>query len=214
MALIFKLQDDHLQDLLPINKLTPENLDELCKLSMEFIVSGNVKKAVQQVAVNLTLERDEVEKIVTSLSYLFSDCARAKLTPDQFHLTTLDIPSLPESHSSILIKYYETNSTQLRSLYEKVNSTESCFGITTIPQYKDLEWRFEMECDRKSVRQILDPYFTLKLITTTTIENEKKTQAQYFNTSYHELKHIHDVLGEALKEMKSKHTKRMRHYIK
>jgi len=162
----------------------------------------------------LSLDKDDVEKTVTSISYLFSDCAKANLDASKFQFTLLDIPSLSESHANILLKYYEENYSEIRSLYTKANSTESCYGLSTLPQYKDLEWRFEMECDRRSVRQLLDPYFTLKLITSTTETGEKKNQAQYFNCSLYELKHIHDVLGEALKEIKSSHTRRIKYYIK
>ncbi|KAF0977817.1 hypothetical protein FDP41_003139 [Naegleria fowleri] len=214
MATIFRLQDDHLNDLVSINKLTTEQLEELCKLSVDFIISGSVKKSIQQTAASLSLDKDESEKTITSLSYLYSDCAKANLDSNKFQLTIFDIPSLSDIHANILLKHYEQNFEKFRTLFTKANSTESCYGLSTIPQYKDLEWRFEVECDRRSVRQLLEPYFTLKLITSTTTGDEKNTQAQYFNCSLHELKHMHDVLGEALKEMKSPHTRRIKYYIK
>ena len=160
------------------------------------------------------MDKDQVEQAVKSLSYLFSECGKANLDGNKFQLTIFDIPSLPDQLANILLNYYEQNFENIRTLFTKASSTESCYGLSTMPQYKDLEWRFEVECDRRSVRQLADPYFTLKLITSTTSEDEKKNQAQYFNCSLHELKHIHDVLGEALKEMKSSHTRRIKYYIK
>jgi hypothetical protein len=119
---------------------------------------------------------------------------------------------------NVLLEEYKSNVTRLRQLFVRTQVREdNLFGISAIPQYKDLEWRMEIELDRRNMRQLMRPHFTLNVVTTEQkewgITNEKNENNVYMNAEYHDLRHVTDVLGEALKEIKTQHVRRIRHYI-
>jgi COMM domain containing 2 len=104
----------------------------------------------------------------------------------------------------IISKGYQENFEDLQQLFRLSNSLS--FGISSIPQYKDLEWRLDVEVDRRSIREISNPVFTCKLNT-----NQGDI---LFSSQYLDLKHVCDVLEQALKESRSTHVRRIRKYIK
>jgi hypothetical protein len=236
-----KLNSEHLQDLeflvnlsadcmplyfsllitLQTNELTHlcfcmlTDVTEFCKIAIDFIINGGSgqKKLFAAAAKRLSCSKEDVQRTVTSLSYLFTECAKSNLDTQKLeYMLTVDSAKWQENDPRIPIisKCYEENRAQLRNLFLKVDSTETCFGISTIPQYKDCEWRLDMECDRRSLMNgnaELKPTYMIHLVT------NQENKDFNFQMSYDDLKHVTDMLGEALKELKTVHVRRIRHYI-
>jgi len=224
-----KLNSEHLNDLEFLTTLDVDYVSEFCRIAIDFIVNGGAASASSRSAQKLFVaaskklgcSKDDIQKTVTSLSYLFTECA--KLDMDVLRLKyalTVDSDKWKELDADhvrlqVIGDCYEQNQANLRNLFLKIDSTESCFGIRTIPQYKDFEWRLDMECDRRSMMNNggggsnaeLKPTFMVHLVT------NQKDKDYNFQMSFDDLKHVTDVMGEALKELKSAHVRRIRHYI-
>lgn len=81
-----------------------------------------------------------------------------------------------------------------------MRSNETTLGISEIPQFKQIEWRLDVEVDKRSIRNITNPIFIMKIDTT--------KDSQFISAEYHDLKHIAEKLGTALKEIKTQHARR------
>jgi hypothetical protein len=193
-------------------------LTECCTISIDFIADGANPRAVAQLAQKLQLGRVELDTIIKALTFLFCECTRAKLSESEFNLTILDL-NISNDLQNVLLEQYKTNVTRLRQLFVRAEvKTDHLFGISAVPQYKDFEWRMEIELDRRNMRQLMRPHYTLNLVTTEQTEwgvrdEEKHQNNVYMTAEYHDLRHTTDVLGEALKEIKTQHVRRIRHYI-
>ncbi|KAL0479354.1 hypothetical protein AKO1_015403 [Acrasis kona] len=216
--MFLKLGDEHRDDLDSIANLSPSALTQCCELAISLIADGANPRAVTAVAQELELERTDVDTIVKALSFLFSECARANLPESEFTLTILDLNVSSEAQE-VFMEQYRQHVKKLRELFVRADAkTDHLFGISAIPQYKDLEWRMEIELDRRNVRQLVRPHFTLNLKTSEQVEfgtrdETNKLNNVYMTAEYHDLRHATDVLGEALKEIKTQHVRRIRNYI-
>jgi len=217
--MFLKLGDEHRQDLFTFSRLSVESFQECCQVAIAFIADGDTNpRTVAVMAQKIGIERQEADTIIKALTFLFSECTRAKLPEPEFSLTIMDL-NLPNQLHNELVKQYRENVDKLRQLYVRAEmKAEHLFGISAVPQYKDLEWRMEIELDRRSARQLMRPQFTLNVITSEqeewgTKDKEKRQNHVLMSAEYHDLRHVTDVLGEALKEIKTQHVRRIRHYI-
>jgi hypothetical protein len=103
-----------------------------------------------------------------------------------------------------LSKKYQENLETLKSILIKKNETS--FGTEFIPHYKSLEWRLDMEVDRRNIRKIMNPKFIMNL--------ETSQDEILMSADYQDLKHCCNVLETALKEIKSNNVRRIKQYIK
>lgn len=124
------------------------------------------------------------------------------VSPNDFTLKLVDL-GLEQKIIDFISDCYKQNYEQLRTFYSELNKKE--FGITSLPHFQSLEWRLDVEVERRSLRSLTKPVFTLKINTT--------KEDLVLNADYHDLKHCCDVLERALKEVKSTHVRRIKTYI-
>ena len=128
---------------------------------------------------------------------------RLSLSPTDFDLYLLNF-SLTQKSVQIVSKKYQENHQTLKNILTKKNETS--FGTEFIPHYKSLEWRLDVEVERRSVRKIMNPKFIMKL--------ETSQDELLMSADYQDLKHCCSVLENALKEIKSNNVRRIKQYIK
>lgn len=124
------------------------------------------------------------------------------ISSNDFTLKLVDL-GLDQKILDFISDAYKQNYEELRNFYSTINKKE--FGITTLPHFQSMEWRLDVEVERRSLRNITKPVFTLKINTT--------KEEMLLNADYHDLKHCCDVLERALKEIKSTHVRRIKTYI-
>jgi hypothetical protein len=128
---------------------------------------------------------------------------RSSLESQDFDLYLANF-NLSQHSVQSLSKKYQENIENLKKILIKKNETS--YGTEFIPHYKSLEWRLDMEIDRRNIRKIMNPKFIMNL--------ETSQDELLMSADYQDLKHCCNVLETALKEIKSNNVRRIKQYIK
>ncbi|MPC96905.1 COMM domain-containing protein 2 [Portunus trituberculatus] len=88
-----------------------------------------------------------------------------------------------------------------------------------MPQYKNLEWRFDILVGSRSLRHIAEPLLTLQLSLDAGSESkagreEETCDKLLLQTDPNNLLHITSVLEDALHEARTHHSRRVQRYLK
>eukprot|EP01027_Heterolobosea_sp_BB2_P014193 GEZU01020416.1.p2 GENE.GEZU01020416.1~~GEZU01020416.1.p2 ORF type:complete len:213 (-),score=38.59 GEZU01020416.1:1167-1772(-) len=200
MILLFA--EEHKRDLsLFRNSAVPEEfITEFCNLSIQFIESGENKRIYTAAAKKLQIEPEEIEQAINALAYLFIESAKAGLSQKDFEISILDL-NIDQAILDLFTKFYVDN-------LQAIRAQLSNRGLT-LPQYKDLQWRLDVEMASRTMRSIINPTFMLKL----DIQNGEEVQSQLLETNYTNLRNICTSLENALKDVNAQHARRIRRYI-
>jgi len=198
MILVF--DEKHKNDLSFIERLAPGILNEFCKIAIQFIKAGSNKNApniFHGAAQKLGVTREEIQHCVEGLVHLFSESAKHKLSDMDFNDSLLFL-ELSGELKERLKEHYLSNLDELRAVLSDLSFEP--------PHYQNLSWRLDLQIASRTQYQQFKPEFLLEL---TTVDGDDKTQKQFLQADYSNLKHLCTELENALKEAQSGHTRRV-----
>ncbi|KAL6052283.1 COMM domain-containing protein 2 [Balamuthia mandrillaris] len=199
--MLLVLDDDHREDLALLKDFAPQIVNEFCKIAVNFLQSGSNKRLFVGAAQKLGYEVATVEHCVQGLSYLFALSSKTNVSEKDFTDSLITLDFTPEVND-MLKEHYFSNRADIRRILSK-----SSFSL---PRYKNLHWRLDIQVASRSNHNDVKPVFTLALET----EEDEQRKTEYLQVDYMNLKHMCTQLEAALKEARSGHTRRMMRNIK
>lgn len=199
--MLLVLSDDQKQHLALLNTVDPQVAREFCKIAVEFLQNGINAKKYQMAAQKLELDSKLVEHCVQAIMNLISEAAKLFLVEADFKdsLVSLDFH---EDVSDALVAFYEENRQEIREILSKLE--------LNLPQYKNLEWRFDVQLASRMMTYQTTPQVLLKLH----LNNGASDDVHVLQTDPVNLRHMTQVLEEALNEIKTAHCRRIARNIK
>lgn len=144
----------------------------------------------------------EYEVMLQGLSFLYSECSRHSVESTDFNIILVDL-NFEEKIMSVVSQVYKDNLEQLRKMFQR----KKMENFQAIPKYKSLDWRLDVEIDRKNIRRLANPLYTMLLETT------DEQHPIVMNVTYQDLKHCCETLKEALKEVNLVHSRRIKQHF-
>lgn len=202
------LTDAHKEDLQFLQQLPGSVVGEFARLAIEFLRQGPNEKFFKQAARKLKVAAAVVEDGLNALGFLMLEAARVGLGDAQMMVDALSINDLgfDDEGKASIAQQYAANVPELRKII-------SGQRLTT-PHYKDLEWRLDVQVASRSLRQLVEPTYKLKLRTQAKGIGAKEEEPVVMEADYASLKHLTTELASALQEANSYHQRRLARYIK
>ena len=199
--MLLVLSEEHKEHLSFLTKVDIEVVREFCKISIEFIRKGANRRVYQAAAQKLNVDVTTVLHGVEGLIYLMTECSK------------LMVNDLDFQDSIIVLGFSVELNKELLSLY-----TQHCKEIRAIlsnmamglPEYHDMEWRFDVQLASRSILQQADPQLLLRLH----VKDGEKASVHVLQTDPVNLAHMTSVLESALAEIKTQHCRRILRNIK
>ncbi|CAI5745226.1 unnamed protein product [Peronospora destructor] len=188
--------------------LSVENFEAVSKLTMHLFGSDKQKKRhFARTASATGWGNEQMEKVVLAIAKIFMDAAKVKMSQDVFRMVVKGM-SLPEQHVGVLAKFYKAHVKDIRECVSRETGT-------SISQYRNLEWRIDLELGTRFHHNKPKPIVTLRLDTTTQVSSSSLPQAQTncFRVDYDGLKLMQRQLETALMEVDSVHCSRIQRYM-
>jgi len=224
---VFSLRDLVANDLKILSKLTSQLCVELCQVGLTFLTQGAKKGTFKKAAAALSIEEDAVAGAVMGLCEVMLEAARLNLSQNEFGGSIGDI-SMPEENRRAVTLFYEENKAILKDRITASGSDVSKVGGTSgstqsFPEYRSLDWRFEVNVASRHNHDSYQPLYTLRLDTATPaatgasgsdLQGAGGATSTVFSSDYQTLKSVSEALDEAVAEMKTAHSKRVMRYIR
>lgn len=224
---VFSLRDLVAEDLKVFNKLSPQFCTELCTVGLTFLSQGAKKGTFKKAAIALSIDEDAVAGAVMGLCEVMLEGAKLNLSQNEFIGSINDV-SWPEENKRAVSSFYEENKSILRDRVNASGSAVNKAGGTSgasqsFPEYRSLDWRFEVNVASRQNHDSYQPLYTLRLDTATPAaagasgidtEGAGGAMSTIFTADYTTLKSVSDALDEAVSEMKTAHSKRVMRYIR
>jgi hypothetical protein len=144
----------------------------------------------------------DVNRIVTVLSYLFSEAAKLGCSETDFKDSLVSFP-LGESTKNLLCSAYLSSVERIRSRLEDTSAD--------VPHYADLDWRVDVELASRSLRSQTVPTWMMKL---SVKDGNGKVQEEIVQTDAVNLNHLYEELSMAFAEERTGYAKRIQRNIK
>jgi hypothetical protein len=224
---VFSLRDLVGEDLKILNKLTAPLCTELCQVGLTFLSQGAKKGTFKKAASALSVEEDAVAGAVMGLCEVMLEAAKLNLSQAEFIGSIGDV-SMPEENRRAVSTFYEENKSILKDRIASSGNALSKAGGTSgasqsFPEYRSLDWRFEINVASRQNHDSYQPLYTLRLDTATPAatgasgadaEGAGGALSTIFTSDYTTLKSVSEALDEAVAEMKTAHSKRVMRYIR
>ncbi|RMX70020.1 hypothetical protein DD238_000699 [Peronospora effusa] len=178
--------------------LSVENFEAVSKLAMRLFSSD--KQNMRQFARTASAsgwESEQMEKVVLAIAKMFMDAAKVEMSEDVFRMVVKGM-SLPEQHVEVLAKLYKAHVKDIRECVSRETGT-------SISQYRNLEWRIDLELGTRFHYNKPKPIVTLRLDTQVSSSAVPQAQTTCFRVDYDGLKLMQHQLETALKEVDSVH---------
>lgn len=180
-----------------------EVLAEFCKIAVDQVKSGSVNKAKYTKAADaLKVDLASLVSAIQSLSHILLEGARRNATGDDL-VNSLDGITLAEEQKAAVREAYALYFRDLRSLLADLSFK--------LPHYHNLEWRLDVQLGSRLVRNQVQPVLMVELETR---DAEDAPQKQLMQLDYANLDHLVQVLESAVKEVNTKHARRVVRYVK
>ena len=150
----------------------------------------------------IQIEQEVFEKIVEGLLFLLSEASKNYI-PEIDFLDSILTLGFSEKMKNSLKDAYLKNRDQIR----KIGKTIS----VELPNYKNLDWRLDIEIASRSLRGQINPIYLLKMETE---GSDGEVQSNLLQTDVVNLKHIVQELENALSESKSGYARRIMRNVK
>lgn len=174
---------------------------EFCKIAVGFIRNGVNPKMYQTAAIKLEIEVEKVRKCVEALMFLMAEMSKALVSEVDFQDSLLMI-GFSEDLIATLLRLYLENRDEIRSILNELT--------LALPQYNNLEWRFDAQVASRALKSQTKPLILLKF----DIKEGKRVESKLLETDPVNLVHMTEVLEKALAEMKTVHVRRVTRNIK
>ncbi|XP_017889381.1 COMM domain-containing protein 2 [Ceratina calcarata] len=202
--MLLTLKPDHKKHVLLLTEHTPQVLQDFCKLAVDYLQKGpNIKlynAAAQKLEVDVSVIKSSVEGLVN----LLLESCRYQLTTEDFRDSVISL-GFSEQQEVVLSKLYNAKK-------DETSNTLANTGFK-LPQYHDMEWRFEVQIASRTLLKQVAPLITFDL----SIKNSDKDEDiehVLLQTDPVNLLHITQQLEEALQEGRSQHIRRLSRVIK
>ncbi|XP_066926318.1 COMM domain-containing protein 2-like [Clytia hemisphaerica] len=196
------LTDEQKQHLTLVNQVDATVAKEFCRIAAEFIQNGINTKKYQMAAQKLELDAKLIAQCVEAIMYLLSESSKMFLVETDFKDSLLSL-DLDEDVFNTLVEFYENNKQDIRKILSKME--------LSLPQYKNLEWRFDVQLATRMLTYQTTPQVMLKLHLN---KGPGENDVTVLQTDPVNLVHMTQVLEEALNEIKTAHCRRIARNIK
>ena len=202
--MLLTLKPDHKKHVLLLTEHTAQVLQDFCKLAVDYLQKGPNIKLYSAAAQKLEVDVNVIKNSVEGLVNLLLESCRYKLSAEDFR------------DSVVALGFAEDQETILSKLYN-VKKDEILDSLTNIgfklPQYHDMEWRFEVQIASRSLLKQVAPLITLDLSVKDSNRSED-IEHVLLQTDPVNLLHITQELEEALQEGRSQHIRRLSRVVK
>ena len=192
--MLLSISNEHLEHLSFLHKVSEDIVKEFVGLSVQFLTNGVNQRIFKAAAQKLNIEEEVIENAIFGLMQLFVEAAKYKLTCEDLH------------DSLLALEFDEFTATTVKEAFESSETRHvltSC--LPSLPEYDNLEWRFDVKLATRSLHQQITPIVRIKLHTS----NGKEKCTHLLQTDPVNLRHMSQVIDEALNEMKTNHVRRI-----
>eukprot|EP01090_Pellita_catalonica_P022040 TRINITY_DN8421_c0_g1_i1.p1 TRINITY_DN8421_c0_g1~~TRINITY_DN8421_c0_g1_i1.p1 ORF type:complete len:201 (+),score=36.86 TRINITY_DN8421_c0_g1_i1:8-610(+) len=200
MILVF--DDKHKEDLSFVAKIGIKEVQQFCQISLNFIKEGANKKLFVGAAQQLKVHPTVIQHAVEGLGHLFTKASQHRISENDF-VTSLKVVAFSEELIEILKQFYMAHSDEVRRILSSLSFS--------LPKYKNMEWRFDMQIASRSLHNNVEPVFTLRF---DTMQPSKIHKTYLLQADVANLKHLCTSLEKALKESSSAETNRIMRNVK
>jgi hypothetical protein len=242
--MFLSLRDVVAQDLRLLAKLSPALVGELCGTALTFLAQGARRGAFRKAAAALGVEEEAVAGAVMALLEVSLEAARYNLSAPEFAGSLADI-SMPEENRRAVADFFAANRAALRERVAAAGGAGGGAGAgagaggagevgvgasPSVPEFRGLDWRFEVMVARRHALDALEPRFMLRLDTAApavaggavagagaAAEAEAGASAghhELFQSDYAALRRAAEAVDEAVAELSTAHSKRVLRYIR
>lgn len=194
----------HKKHLLFLAEQTTQVLQDFCKLALDYLQRGPNFKLYNAAAQKLEVDADVIKNSVEGLIHLLLESCKYKLSPEDFRDSVLAL-GFSKEKETLLSKLYSVERCRLSEVLSVVGFK--------LPEYHNLEWRFEVQVASKSLLRQVTPLITLDFTLKNT-ENSKSTEHFLLQTDSTNLCHLTQQLESALQEGRSQHLRKIARSIK
>uniref|UniRef100_A0AAV1TUH0 COMM domain-containing protein n=1 Tax=Peronospora matthiolae TaxID=2874970 RepID=A0AAV1TUH0_9STRA len=208
MSRSFAVDERVLKAVALTSALSVEDFEAVCSLAAQlFHPDKQSKRMDKRTASKAGWDSEQMEHAVLAVAKIFMDATKARMSEHAFRLVMKEM-SLPEQHVDVLVQLFDAHKSDIRGCIS--NDTG-----TSVPQYRNLEWRIDLELGIRFCRNNPKPVVTLRLDTATQASSSAEPQLQTtcLRVDYDGLKRMQHQLETALKEVESVHCSRVRRYI-
>lgn len=175
---------------------------EFARISLDSILKGSSNpKIFLAAAQKLGVDVNTVKNGISGLQHVLTESSRLMIGEIDFQDSVLTL-GFSEEVITALLQMYLANRREIRNIL-----SEMSLGV---PQYNDLEWRFDVELASRSLQHQTNPVLIMRLHTK---EGEEKS-ADVLQTDPVNLIHLTTELENAMQEMKTAHCRRIVRNIK
>ncbi|KAG7392814.1 hypothetical protein PHYPSEUDO_014301 [Phytophthora pseudosyringae] len=209
MSRSFAADERVLEAVAQTSALSAENFGAVCKLAVRLFGSDKQsKRRLTRTASASGWEAEQMEQAVLAVAKILMDGAKDEMSEHAFRLVLKGM-TLPEQHVEVLAQLYEAHAKDIRDCVSKEIGT-------SVPHYRSLEWRIDLELGTRFHRNKLKPIVTLRLDTaigTSSTGTVPRVQSTCLRVDYDGLKLMQRHLETALKEVDSVHCSRIQRYM-
>ncbi|EDV28868.1 uncharacterized protein TRIADDRAFT_52168 [Trichoplax adhaerens] len=144
----------------------------------------------------LNVPSNTIKNSVGGLVHLLLESAKLALNEIDFQDSVLTLGFSEEAKETLLKAYKQT--------LDEVRKNLSNVSLS-LPHYRNLEWRFDVQVASRALRQQVEPRIVFKL---NVVENDTVT-SELLQTDINNLAHMVSKLEAALAEMKTNHCRRI-----
>eukprot|EP00940_MAST-03C_sp_MAST-3C-sp2_P001317 g1317.t1 len=185
-------------------RMPKAHIGSICKVALQFCSKGKSEALVSKCAKKFQIDEDIVYRAVNGISQMFMLATKQNITPNALNSSLRAEKNVDEEIVGIITEFYGENSEQIEACLERM--------VIHLPEYKDLDWRLDMELSKRTLHGRMEPHFTMQL-DTLDAGRDGGVSRRYLEIDFAHLKLLHSSLTAAVKERESVHVERMKRYI-
>uniref|UniRef100_K3WSH6 COMM domain-containing protein n=1 Tax=Globisporangium ultimum (strain ATCC 200006 / CBS 805.95 / DAOM BR144) TaxID=431595 RepID=K3WSH6_GLOUD len=185
-----------------------EQFDAVCNMAVLLFHADKrqSKKRLSRTASACGWDDSIAEDTVLAFAKILMDSAMADLSEYHFQVS-MKAMDLPAAHAEELTKLYLDN---LDAIKESVCRETG----TTLPRYRSLDWRIDLEVGSRFMRNKPKPFVTLRLDTMKQKADDlPQRQLSCVRVDYENLRNLQRQLEAALHEVDATHASRIQRYL-
>eukprot|EP00240_Pyramimonas_obovata_P014031 CAMPEP_0118924048 /NCGR_PEP_ID=MMETSP1169-20130426/2357_1 /TAXON_ID=36882 /ORGANISM="Pyramimonas obovata, Strain CCMP722" /LENGTH=202 /DNA_ID=CAMNT_0006865129 /DNA_START=298 /DNA_END=903 /DNA_ORIENTATION=+ len=185
-----------------LTKLDENVVAEFAKTSLDILRKGTQNiKGFAKAAKKLGVTTEDIHKMCTALCHIMLEAARSEPSEAALGEYLHDL-GFRDSARQVLIQFCTENFTEIRELGVKPS--------LWYPQYKQLEWRLDVQVASRSMRHEAIPSYLLSLATATP---DGQQEVQVMQADYTSMLQWSGQVEAALAESTAVSTRRLMHHV-
>eukprot|EP00939_MAST-03C_sp_MAST-3C-sp1_P001606 g1606.t1 len=175
----------------------------ICKVALQFCEKGRSENVLAKCIKKFQIDANVIQRSVNGLSQLFLIATKQNMSESAL-LSSLETGSERSSQAKLCSAFYAEHLETFRTCLERM--------VIHLPEFKELDWRLDMEISKRTLHSRMEPHFMMQLDTINPGRG-KGTSRRYLEVDYAHLKMLHASLKAAVAERDSVHVQRMKWYI-